>query len=212
MRLNNQKNDVFNYEKFAKRHFPVFCVLGNNEPIYGIKKKQEIDAGIGETVYMINEYIFIAYLKRGKVYIIDGIKFLVLGGAFSIDKDCRIPDVTWWKEEYWEEREKKELFKLLETDNSFDCVLSHTGPRFINNELFKFNERFIDEVAILNDKIHNNIQFKYWWSGHWHEDEYFINEETKQRYQYLYRTTKILEKIKNQLIVHNEYGLKNPLF
>ena len=146
---------------------------------------------------------------------IDGIKFLVLGGALSIDKYHRIPNETWWDKEYWDEQEKKDLFKLLETDNTFDCVISHTGPCFINKELFKYNdtyyEKSFDEAAILNDKIHNMIKFQEWWCGHWHEDEYLIDEDGKHKYQYLYKTTKIMEKIRSKLIVYNEYGLKSPL-
>jgi hypothetical protein len=49
----------------------------------------EVDIGIGETVYQINAEPFVAYLKRGKVYTIDGIWFLVLGGALSETKTSK---------------------------------------------------------------------------------------------------------------------------
>ena len=212
---NNIEDDKYNFQILSKRNFPILCVLGNHEPIYGKKRKKEVDIGIGAKVYKINDNPFIAYLKRGKVYTIDGIKFLVLGGALSIDKYRRIPDVTWWKNEYWSEQEKNDLFKLLETDNSFDCVISHTGPRSINKELFKYHDTYydksFDEVPILNEEILNRIHFQQWWCGHWHEDEYLIDLDKKRKFQYLYRTTKILEKKNNKLIVHNEHGLKSPI-
>ncbi|MDR0314287.1 MAG: metallophosphoesterase, partial [Treponema sp.] len=158
----NVEKDKYNYKMLAKRPFPVLCVLGNHEPIYGMKNVPEAEIGIGEAVYKINAEPFVAYLKRGKVYVIDGIKFLVLGGALSIDKYCRIPNVTWWEKEYWDEQEKKDLFALLETENTFDCVISHTGPSHINEELLQYSDNYydktFDEAAILNDEIHKRIR------------------------------------------------------
>jgi len=128
----NYIKDIQNYEILRKRKFPILCVLGNHEPIYGMTNLSEVDIGIGEKVYQIYDNPFVAYLKRGKIYHIDGFKFLVLGGAFSIDIGRRTPGLSWWKEEYWSEEEKKALFKLLKKENEFDCVLSHTGPDSIN--------------------------------------------------------------------------------
>jgi len=207
----NKEKDVRNYEILADRHFPIFCVLGNHEPIYGMSNLPETDIGIGETVYKINDKPFTAYLKRGKVYTIDGIKFLVLGGALSIDKDRRTPNKTWWEQEYWTEQEKKDVFKLLETDNAFDCVISHTGLHHINKILFEDNyyispDKFFDDVAFLNDKINEKIQFHEWLCGHWHEDEYYFDIEKKSGYQYLYRRTRILEKAGDNLLIYNGSG------
>jgi len=214
----NQVTDLGNFKSFARRHFPVLCVQGNHEPILGIiNNLPETDIGIGETVYEINSNPFVAYLKRGKVYNIDGFKFLVLGGALSIDLDGRIPGISWWKEEYWSDEEKKDLFKLLKKEKRFDFVISHTGPHHINEKLFEYliykgehiENKFTDEVALLNDKIHEKIQFNEWWCGHWHKDRYNFDEKTKHGYQYLYETTKILEKTKDGFVVHNEFGLND---
>jgi 3-oxoacid CoA-transferase subunit A len=204
----NREGDVRNYEILAKRRFPILCVLGNHEPIYGMRKVPEIDIGIGETVYLINAKPFVAYLKRGKVYTIGGIKFLVLGGALSVDKHRRKPNKTWWELEYWTEQEKQDVLKLLETENTFDCVISHTGPHHINKILFEdkyylSSDKFYDEVAFLNDEIHNKIQFREWLCGHWHEDEYCFDIEEKRGYQYLYRSTRILEKADGKLSIYD---------
>ena len=210
----NQKTDRFNYKALASRAFSVLCVMGNHEPIYGMMEKiPETDIGVGETVYQIHDDPFVAYLKRGKVYIIDGFKFLVLGGALSVDKMYREPGKSWWNGEYWSEEEKWDLFTLLKTENTFDCVISHTGPAHINRRLFEhrdFNlDKFIDEAAILNDQIHNRIKFRQWFCGHWHNDVYHYNRDTGRGYQYLYRTTKILDRVDNQMTVYNEYGISD---
>ena len=208
----NHKTDLYNYKTLAYRPFPVLCVVGNHEPILGMRDLPEVDIGIGETVYQIQAEPFVAYLKRGKVYFIDGIKFLVLGGALSIDKSSRKPNISWWEREYWSEHEKEDVFRLLEIENTFDCVLSHTGPQHINYKLFGggtlvYSSKFKDEVALLNDEIHKRINFIEWWNGHWHRNSYYFNEETGHGYQYLYKSTKILEKIDNKLVVHNKFGI-----
>jgi len=207
----NNKGDAQNYEILAQRHFPILCVVGNHEPIYGMKNIPEIDIGIGETVCQITTRPFIAYLKRGKAYTIDGIKFLVLGGALSIDRYNRVPNKTWWELEYWTEQEKQDVFKLLETDNHFDFVISNTGPNRINRKVFEDNhwistDKYRDKVARLNDEIHGRIQFLEWWCGHFHEDEYCFSETKKHGYQYLYKTTRILEKAGGKFAVHNGCG------
>jgi len=207
----NEKSDLFNYKVLACRPFPILCVIGNHEPILGMKNLAEADIGIGETVYQIKDEPFVAYLKRGKVYTIEGIKFLVLGGALSIDKRWRKPGISWWEQEYWSEKEKKDVFKLLKTENTFDFVISHTGPYHINQILFgyltsSYTEKFHDEVASLNDEIYRRIRFNEWWCGHWHQDMYYCEEDTGQGYQYLYKSTKILDRQDNKIVVVNEFG------
>ena len=206
--VDNERGDKRIYKALAERPFPVLCVMGNHEPIYGKINKNETDIGIGEAVYKINTIPFVAYLKRGKVYNIDGIKFLVLGGALSIDRKFRKAGRTWWKEEYWDESEVQEMNKLLKSENSFDCVVSHTGPARLNNFLFlnTFNEdKFADEVAILNDDICSKIKFQEWFSGHWHVDKYHRDEIKNSGFHYLYQKTKILRKENNKIVLIEEF-------
>jgi 3-oxoacid CoA-transferase subunit A len=193
-----QRTDAFNFKILANRPFPVLCVIGNHEPMLGMMDDlEEADIGIGERVYKISTYPFVAYFKRGKVYTIDGFKFLVLGGALSVDVDRRIPGISWWENEYWTEEEKEDLFKLLRKDSSFDFVLAHTGPNSINWKLFQndtvFADKFSDHVAFLNDKVDDMISCKQWWCGHWHQDKYYYDEYKKRGYQYLYYDTMILD-------------------
>ncbi|MDR1216100.1 MAG: metallophosphoesterase [Treponema sp.] len=191
---NNQKGDAYNYEVLAYRPFPVLCVVGNHEPILGRTDIPEVDMGLGETVYQISPLV--SYLKRGKVYTIDGWRFLVLGGALSVDRAYRTPGKSWWAGEYWSEQEKDDVFALLEREHSFDFVLSHTGPERINalacRDIMARSDKYGDEVALLNDEIDAKITCQQWWCGHWHTDRYFYDETGKRGYQYLYNTVQIL--------------------
>jgi hypothetical protein len=191
----NEKADAYNYRTFAARSFPVLSVIGNHEPMLGMTLP-EADIGIGETVYLVNKKPFVAYLKRGKVYHIDGFKFLVMGGALSIDQEYRIPGRSWWKEEYWSEEEKAGLFELLAGDREFDYVLAHTGPDSVNfhlfSNLFSGSSKFTDEVARLNDDVDSRIQCKGWFCGHWHLDRLFVDQGKGRSYQYLYQDVELL--------------------
>jgi hypothetical protein len=195
----NEKNDLYNYKTLAKRPFPILCVIGNHEPVLGRPGLPEVDIGIGEKVILIRkENPFVAYLKRGKVYKIEGHKFLVLGGALSIDKDLRQPGKSWWEQEYWSEDEKNQLFLMLEKKKKFDYVLTHTGPSRINVTINPFKRaglmpKFFDQVAVLNENIDGMITCKQWFCGHWHKDIYYYDENMKRGYQYIYKQTALLD-------------------
>ena len=194
-----EKKEAFNYCVLSERPFPILCVLGNHDPVLGRTDLPEIDIGICEKVIVVNkEKPFVAYLKRGRVYTIENIKFLVLGGALSIDKEYREIDKSWWKREYWSETEKNNLITMLNKDNQFDYVLSHTGPNRINetiNPLLRVGIKkiFFDAVASFNERVDNNITCKQWFCGHWHKDKYYYDQNLQRGYQYLYRTTALLQ-------------------
>ncbi|MCL1954895.1 MAG: metallophosphoesterase [Spirochaetes bacterium] len=194
----NEKTDLFNYKALANRPFPVLCVMGNHEPILGMSDVPEVNIGIGEKVLQINDNPFVAYLKRGGIYKIENHRFLVLGGALSIDKEFRRPNISWWKREYWDEAEKVNLFLLLQKHKKFDYVLSHTGPNRINRIVNTYKTpgitlKFFDEVAVLNEEIDERITCKQWFCGHWHTDKYYYDENQRRGYQYLYEKTALLK-------------------
>jgi hypothetical protein len=193
----NEKGDAYIYKTLAFRPFPLLCVIGNHEPVLGRQDLPEVDIGIGEKVIIVNEKPFVAYLKRGKVYTIDGFIFLVLGGALSIDQKFRKKGISWWEQEYWSAEEKELVMKLLKRNRRFDYVLSHTGPDRINQTLFqnradRYLPKFFDEVAALNEKIDGMVACKGWFCGHWHKDKYYYDVELKREYRYLYSSTAVL--------------------
>ena len=194
----NEAREAIYYWAFSQRHFPVLSVIGNHDPVLGRKDLPEVDIGIGNKVILIKkDKPFIAYLKRGRIYQIEGHKFLVLGGALSIDKEFQQDNGTWWKNEYWSEKEKRMLFNLLKKDNNFDYVLSHTGPGHINSLFLQhYGNRslldYFDEVTVLNEKVESLINCKQWFCGHWHRDKYFYDRNMKRAYQYLYVKTALM--------------------
>jgi 3-oxoacid CoA-transferase subunit A len=202
----NEERETKNFKKLAERPFPVLCVIGNHEPVLGRSDLQEVDIGIGENVIQIKkEKPFVAYLKRGKIYKIESYKFLVLGGALSIDKEFRKPNRSWWENEYWSEGEKNALLSKLKKESHFNYVLAHTGPGRINRIINPYrtlvhNKKFFDEVALFNDKIDEIIFCKQWFCGHWHTDVYYYDKNLKRGYQYLYEKTALLTDKKTEVM------------
>jgi len=194
----NEKIETYNYNELGRRPFPILYVGGNHEPVLGRSDLPEVDIGLGEKVVQVNkDKPFTAYLKRGKIYNIENHRFLVLGGALSIDKAYRTLGRSWWEQEYWSIDEKTAIFDLLESENDFDYVLSHTGPsrinRAINNVDADYFPKRKDEVSALNEVIDGKITCKQWFCGHWHMDVYYFDEKVKKGYQYLYRQTALLD-------------------
>jgi hypothetical protein len=196
-RLIPDKAGRHNHAALGARPFPVLCVQGEYDPMGILMDVREDDIGIGETVYPMWSKPLIAQPKCGKVYSIEGFKILVLGG---------------FPGKYWDMNGKKhsELLELLDAGNTFDLVVSPTGPHCINKKLFGEEQpehfRKYEYDGILMDDIHDGIQFREWWCGYWHKDLYYFDEETGRGYQYLYRSTKVVDMLDNRMVVYDKFG------
>lgn len=67
----------------------------------------------------------IFYMPRGYRFELDGVRFMALGGAWSIDKDARTPYIDWWPEE---ELTQADVERALEVDTPLDVLLTHDLP------------------------------------------------------------------------------------
>lgn len=194
---NSEPTEKYVLTHLASRLFPILCIFGNHEPAYALTKTMPlIDIGLGEKVYeyrKANPAIY--FLQRGKVYTIDNKKILALGGALSIDKDYRVENISWWKEEYWSFAEEKALFSLVEKNNTFDYVFAHTAPQSILDNMFDkdiIKYKINDSVAKMHDKLLPLISFKEWYFGHWHLDRWY-QDDKQQKYICKYATLDLIE-------------------
>lgn len=67
----------------------------------------------------------IHYMPRGYRFELDGLKFMALGGAWSIDKDMRTPNVSWWPQE---ELTHADYMRATADADPIDVLLSHDMP------------------------------------------------------------------------------------
>jgi len=70
------------------------------------------------------------HLKRGEVFLFDGMKILTFGGAASTDKYLRKEGSTWWSREIPNSEDYRNLTDNLTRNNyTVDYVITHTAPK-----------------------------------------------------------------------------------
>ena len=155
----------------------LFCIHGNHEErpenISSYKTK-EFHNGI---VYYEEEYPNILFAKDGEIYDFNDKKTLVIGGAYSVDKNYRIiMGYKWYPSEQPNEEIKDRIKNVLKKhNNKVDVILSHTCPfKYMPYEVFingvdqskvdKTTEEFLDEIE-------NSTDYKKWYCGYYHTDK-----------------------------------------
>lgn len=152
-----------------------FCIHGNHEmrpatiPTYETKKWN------GGTVWCEPHYPNLLFAKDGEIYTINGIRYLVIGGAYSVDKYYRLRHgYGWWADEQPSEEIKKYV-ELQIADKPFDAILSHTCPyKYIPREMFLsgIDQSMVDDsTERWLDSIEERVSYRAWFCGHWHTDK-----------------------------------------
>lgn len=170
-------NDYILKNSLLQLPITLFCIHGNHEErpeniiTYKIKN---FKMGI---VYYESDYPNILFAKDGEVYNFDNKKVLVIGGAYSVDKDYRLMmGYNWYESEQPNKQIKEDVKnKLKEYNNKVDIILSHTCPfKYIPYEAFISG---IDQSKVDNstekyfDEIENNTTYSLWYCGHYHIDK-----------------------------------------
>lgn len=114
----------------------------------------------------------IIHLMRGQIFEIAGRSFFVFGGAYSVDRDCRIKDISWFSEEMPSEEEYEEGWVNLEkADFQVDYIISHTGPIEVVAEMgFRSDDGAEHQTEELQRYV-DETEFKHYFFGHFHVDE-----------------------------------------
>ena len=87
-------------ERLSKYNLKLFYIQGNHEDRpENIPSYHEVEM-FGGQVYIEDEYPNLIFAKNGELYTFNGKSVLVIGGAYSIDKDYRISKgYPWFKNE-----------------------------------------------------------------------------------------------------------------
>lgn len=161
----------------------LLVTLGNHENYPMIRALPKVQM-FGDEVHKLNDNIF--FFRRGKIYNIEGMNFLNLDGALSVDKSSRILNVDYFSDELWNYEEEIDCLNLLDKYNwEVDYVVSHTCPNSIMKVMFKecfyliddyWREKYRDPTAIFfNHLLEENLKFKKWFFGHFHDDREYNN-------------------------------------
>ena len=152
----------------------VLCIHGNHECRPANVPGYLLQDWNGGQVYVQPEYPRVLFAVDGEVYTLAGRDHLVIGGAYSVDKDYRLMwGFHWWPDEQPDEATKAKVEQVLSArDWKIPIVLSHTCP-------FKYEptEAFlpgIDQSGVDDsterwlDTIDDRLSCDAWYCGHWH--------------------------------------------
>lgn len=179
---------------FSSEPYTTLFVDGNHEN-FDLLKKYPVEEWNGGKIQRIREDIF--HLMRGQVFNIEGHTYFTFGGGLSIDKLMRKEHISWWREEYASEDEKKEALENLEKHgNKVDFVITHTCPEIVKREgvsrCIPLKNAKCETEAFL-DEIIKKLTYKSWFFGHYHADLYFEEYRMLCLYQEVVDPTAIVE-------------------
>lgn len=165
-----------NYKEYLKKlKLKLFCVRGNHEERpENISTYKEIEM-FGGKVFIEEEHPNLIFAKDGETYNIDGKKILVIGGAYSVDKQYRLlHGYKWFKEEQLTKKEMDTILAKVKGKH-FDIVLSHTCPyKYEPREVFMqgLDQSKVDKsMEHFLDKVEENINYDKWYCGHYHTEK-----------------------------------------
>lgn len=154
-----------------------FCIHGNHEMRpQTIGAYLEKEFGGGKVLYE-EAYPSLLFAVDGEIYNIGGKRALVIGGAYSVDKEYRLQrGFHWFSDEQPSHRTKVITEANLGlSDWSVDVVLSHTCP--LKYEPVEVFLPFIDQSKVDKstekwlDSIEQRLTYDKWYCGHYHTEK-----------------------------------------
>ena len=171
--LNEEDNRFKEYLK--KYNVKMFCIRGNHEERpENISTYKEIDM-FGGKVFIEEDYPYLIFAKDGEEYNIDGKSVLVIGGAYSVDKEYRLMyGYKWFKDEQLTKEEMDTIYNKVKGKH-FDIVLTHTCPlKYEPVEVFLsgIDQSKVDKsMEHFLDKIEEKVKYDKWYCGHYHTEK-----------------------------------------
>ena len=123
------RRDKINKQFVSEIPITIFCIHGNHEmrptDVPGYLEK-EFCGGI---VWYEKEFPNILFAKDGEIYDFNGQAVIVIGGAYSVDKQYRLEKGwNWFSNEQPDDEIKARVEQQLK-DHPINIVLSHTCPK-----------------------------------------------------------------------------------
>lgn len=166
----NQDKDKL--DRLSYKPYTILFVDGNHENHDRLSKFPEVEK-YGSTVHKIRDNIY--HLERGRIYTIEDKTFFTFGGAYSIDKYMRQEGTSWWSREIPNDDEYKRGIQMIKNaDYKVDYIITHTCPsEIIKMYLHHIPDPHDGELTGFFDYLMYDVDFKCWFFGHWHTDDYF---------------------------------------
>lgn len=161
--------------------YTFYFVRGNHEARPEDISTMELvfDDAVNGLIYYEPDYPNIHYFFDGGEYKINGRTILVIGGAYSVDKQYRLArGWQWFYNEQLNDEERTFISNKVK-GNHYDIVLTHTSPySWEPREMFL---PYIDQSSVDDsterwlEEIKDSITFDFWLFGHFHGDKIVSN-------------------------------------
>lgn len=163
----NSRKDKYWLSWLDEKPWTTLWIDGNHEN-FDLLNEYLVDDWQGGKVHKITDNII--HLCRGSLFELNGKRVFAFGGAESHDKQYRRPGRSWWEDEMPTVEEMEYGRKILDSaDWNVDIVLTHSLPSRIQNDLFKDHDYPTNALTDYFDKIDSRLDFKTWFSGHYHK-------------------------------------------
>ena len=177
--INYYLNDKDYILKNSLKQIPItfFLIHGNHEERPENIKTYKTKKFHNGLVYYEKDYPNLLFAKDSEIYNFNNKEVLVIGGAYSVDKQFRLLyGYNWYSSEQpSQEIKDKTLEVLKKNNNKIDIILSHTCPyKYIPREVFLSG---VDQSKVDNsteyflDIIEDNTNYDSWYCGHFHTDK-----------------------------------------
>lgn len=190
----NDRRDNELKKEISALNITLFCVHGNKENrpqnigTYGIR------SFCGGKVYYEPKYPNIYFAIDGEIYTFEGKKYLVAGGAHSVDKfKCLKEGKPFWYDEMPDQTTKETVEGNLRNENyKIHGMMTHTCPiEYIPEEMFMsarksaainkksrktttgkdFKPDIDRSTEIWLGEIEKKLNYEVWFCGHYHVDK-----------------------------------------
>ena len=169
------ERDIAMKDTLSRLQPTLLCIHGNHEmrpsrvPGYHLR-----EWNVGHVWYQ-EKYPNLLFAKDGEIFTLEGLRYIVIGGAYSVDKYYRLArGYGWWDDEQPNPDVKAVVEDRL-SSNKIDVILSHTCPfKYEPIEMFLSG---IDQSSVDDsterwlDTIEENTDYLAWFCGHWHTDK-----------------------------------------
>ncbi len=155
----------FNISLIKNKNSKIYWVPGNHEHWDKLEKEYS-RRGLKPIPMKGNENIF--YCPIGSSEIINGERFLFVGGADSYDKGYRTEGIDWFKQEILNTEDWAFIIDNYQ-NQKFDIIISHTCPNLFNLPLNFRPEKQGDFTRKVLDQFLNIFKPNRWFFGHWHK-------------------------------------------
>jgi DNA repair exonuclease SbcCD nuclease subunit len=168
---NMDKTDQYWLKWMDEKNFTTLFIDGNHEN-FDLLDAYPVTEWNGGKVHQIMPNIY--HLMRGQMFTIHGKKFFTFGGASSVDIERRIEGKSWWPREIPSYAEFEEGLATLEKHGwKTDYVVTHNCPTKTLEWMaakYGFYLKPPDAVNAYLDRIKENLEYKHWFFGHFHEN------------------------------------------